>query len=279
MKSHIKQLMQLLPFLFHEVDDIDGINEIRLRVDKRPFFIYGDKRAAIGRPIDKKRLESAILALCGGNLYKHEATLPLGYFTDIFGARCGVACDMINIGNTVKVDEICSLNIRVTRFISDAASELFSYFRGDLPDGGVVIFGRPGAGKTTFIRSLAGLYADIGRCVCVVDERKEFCRSDYGERANIDIISGHRKWAGIDIAIRTMSPELIICDEIGAEDRSERFYDIASSGVPLAATVHAAASERLRSKEWMQRAIGAGVFSYYVFLSEINAVKEIGRFC
>lgn len=279
MKSYIEQLKTLLPYLFNSVTDIHGINEIRIRANKRPFFIYRDKRMTNDFAVDRKRFESIILALCGGNLYKHEATLPQGYFTDIFGARCGVGCNVINVNNAVKTDEIYSLNIRVPRYIPGAAKELFDSFKGKIPDGGVVIFGKPGVGKTTFIRSLAGLYADAGVCVCAVDERREFNREDYGESANIDIISGHRKWFGIEIAMRTMSPDIIICDELGAADRCGQFYDVASSGVPLVATVHAADPEKLKAKEWIRTAVSAGVFSHYVFLSEINIIKEIGSFC
>ncbi len=268
-----------MPFLFSDVTDIEGINEIRIRVNKRPFFIYRDKRVLGGQSIDKRRFEGIILALCGGNLYKHETTLPQGYFTDIFGARCGVGCSVINVNNTIKTGEINSINIRVPRFLPLAAIDLHEHFRGKVPDGGIIIFGKPGVGKTTYIRSFAGLLADAGICVCVVDERREFRSDDYGESANIDIISGHRKWLGIEIAVRTMSPDVIICDEIGAADRSEQFCEVSGSGVPLVATVHAADIMQLKSKEWIRMAVESGVFSYYAFLSDINAVKEIGKFC
>lgn len=278
MKNYIENLKRLLPSLFIGIPDTDGLNEIRLRPEKCPYFIYSDKRLVHGAVVDRKRFDAVLLALCGGNLYKHESTLPSGFFNDILGGRCGIGCSVSYIENNIRVAEITSLNIRVPRFIIGVGKELFEYWEGQGFSGGIIIFGLPGAGKTTYIRSFAGLLCECALNVCVVDERREFSSGDYSERANIDILSGYKKWHGIEIALRTMSADVIICDEMGLSDRDEQLADLALSGVPLIATAHASSRDQLMKKSWFVNAVYSNVFTHYAHI-ENKKCKEIGKLC
>ena len=51
----------------------------------------------------------------------------------------------------------------------------------------------------------------------IVDERGEF--GGFSPGVNTDVLTGFGKKKGIEIAVRTLSPELIVCDEIADDAR------------------------------------------------------------
>ena len=80
--------------------------------------------------------------------------------------------------------------------------------------------GPPSSGKTTFLRDIArslslGRFAS-GRRVAIVDERGELGGFDLGPCA--DILRGYPKETGLEVALRTLSPEVIVCDELSQRD-------------------------------------------------------------
>lgn len=122
------------------------------------------------------------------------------------------------------VREITSVNLRIAREIYGAADPLI---RGYLADRlrGILLVGAPASGKTTLLRDLARQLADgaVGRYVkvCVVDESGEIGAASGGGIQNdlgvcSDLLSGYPKDRGLQIALRYLSPEVIICDEVGA---------------------------------------------------------------
>ena len=77
-------------------------------------------------------------------------------------------------------------------------------------------------GKTTFLRSAAYLLS-TGRealRVGVADERDELITPEMSA-CIIDRVSGCPKALAVEILTRTMSPQVIICDEIGAGGAEE----------------------------------------------------------
>ncbi len=270
-------LKQLVPEIFFDIKDIHQLTEIRLRAEKCVYFAFSDKRHILGSLLSRKDFDGVFLRLCGGSLYKHEETFTQGYFTDVLGGRCGVAGNVISLNGSDKMTEVTSINIRVPRMIRDAGNRLYSFLEEGNRLDGVILVGRPGCGKTTILRSIAALLAESGRCVCVVDERREFYLDDYGRTANVDILSGYSKWKGIEIALRTLCAEVIICDELGIDDRDERLYDVASSGVPLIASAHAFSAEKLLVKPYFRSMIEMGIFKHYVNIKD-DYSQEIGTF-
>lgn len=77
--------------------------------------------------------------------------------------------------------------------------------------------------KTTVLRDIARILGDTRR-VAVVDTRGEIAgvyggvpALDIGE--NTDVLNGYSRGEGIMCALRSLSPEVIICDEIAATRR------------------------------------------------------------
>jgi stage III sporulation protein AA len=82
-----------------------------------------------------------------------------------------------------------------------------------------------------------------------------------------DVLSGYPRGTGIEIAVRTLSPQLIVCDEIGADPvEAEAIASAHNCGVALLATAHARTADELLSKKGISLLHTAHVFSYYVGL-------------
>ena len=68
-----------------------------------------------------------------------------------------------------------------------------------------------------------------------MDERGELGGFDLGP--NADLLQGYPKGAGMEMALRSLSPEVIVCDELGQHDL-EAVQRVVASGVALVASVH-----------------------------------------
>lgn len=67
-----------------------------------------------------------------------------------------------------------------------------------------------------------------------------------------------------------MSPQYIICDELGAEE-AESVLAAQNCGVPLIATAHASSLEGLMKREAFVELHRAGVFGTYVGIRRMGA--------
>ena len=128
----------------------------------------------------------------------------------------------------------------------------------------MLIYSPPGVGKTTALRALA---ATLGRGksplnICVVDERCEFDPENYTAHT-VDILRGYKRREGIEIATRTLSPDLIMMDEIGADD-GENILSVVRCGVPIIATAHGGSRDEILARPSLSGLISCGAFSVLV---------------
>ena len=82
--------------------------------------------------------------------------------------------------------------------------------------------------------------------VCVIDTRGEIYLRELFSDGIADVMHGYPRAKGMEIAARTMSAQLIVCDEIGSD--AEEVRQCMGCGVKLAVTVHAAGIDELRSR-------------------------------
>ncbi len=153
--------------------------------------------------------------------------------------------------------------------------------------------GAPATGKTTLLRDAARLLSNTYfKKVSVIDERGEIAAVSRGTAQNdvgiqTDVLDGYLKSDGIMQAVRSLSPEYIICDEIGADDDFDAIMYGINSGVNFAAAVHASVPGELYAKKGMNRLLKNGGFSSAVFLEsgapckikKIYKISESGEIC
>ena len=241
-----------------------GIREICLRAGGRCSVLFGEERVALLSGICASEMEEVVERLCEGALYAHRDSISKGYITIEGGIRVGVGGHAkYEYRSFVGVSDIRSLIFRIPGHACDFAEELEKIYR-DAGICGMLIYSPPGGGKTTALRSLA-LRLGSGRNpmrIAVVDERCEFDEEDY-KTGEVDILKGYMRKRGLDIATRTMSPEILMIDEIGADDAPE-LVSVVKCGIPLIATAHAASYSELTGKPSLLPLLDIGAFSLFV---------------
>ena len=180
-------------------------------------------------------------------------------------------------------ENIDGINIRIPRNISGVSEDLFgSVFKTGLSN--LLIVGPPSSGKTTILKDLiynlsSGKNGYFYK-VCVIDERKEISSSIYDFKLigpNTDVLSGYPKSKGISIAVRTLSPDIIVCDEIGANE-IDAIQSAVNCGVSFVFTIHAKNHNELINNTTYKKMIKSSCLDYVVFLKssyEPGTIKNI----
>ena len=217
------------------------------------------------------------------SIYASDRTIAKGFITVSGGLRIGVAGEGIGEGQYIKsVKNIMSICIRIPRQIMNAADDVAPYV---IHNGGVtsaLIVSPPGMGKTTILRELARLASEKGRNVAIVDERSELAaccagipQFKLGPRC--DVLDGVNKAEGMMMMVRSMSPDVVVTDEIGRQEDAGAILTAMSSGVKVFASLHGAGIKDVASKDFMERLISAKAFGAYIFLSssEVGSISKI----
>ena len=168
----------------------------------------------------------------------------------------------------VGVSDVSSLSFRFPTADSSLIEELCDAF--SLTERGMLIYAPAGVGKTTALRTLAArLSSGRGLRVAVIDERCEFSPAVCAE-CGIDLFRGYRRHEGLGAALRTMSPDVVIIDEIGAEEETLRLLDYLNSGIRLVASAHALSAEDLKKRRSVAPFFKHGVFDILFGISRAD---------
>ena len=194
--------------------------------------------------------------LSGHSLYAFEEELKRGYITVRGGHRIGIAGrTVLDQGSVRQIRDVASFNIRLAREVKGAGVKLLPPHRRPKMAYGApsLIISAPQRGKTTLARDLSRLishgdWSALGvtwkaRKVAIVDERSELAACvrgvpsfDVGPRT--DVLDGCPKAEGMMMMIRSMSPEVIVVDEIGRAEDAEAIEEAMHAGIRVIATAH-----------------------------------------
>ena len=103
--------------------------------------------------------------------------------------------------------------------------------------------------------------------VCIVDERNEISNNDFSG-PNTDVLSGFEKDRGITIAMRTLSPDFIVCDEISSANEVLKIIDGMNSGIKFILSLHSNDLEELKRKNIFKLLVSEADFDTVVLLSD-----------
>lgn len=258
-----KELLSILPARWRaDVDRLgrDGAQNIRLRIHAPPEICCGDKIHWLRDTVSREDLNFIINTASRYSPWA-AASVSRGYLTAPGGHRIGLCGEaVIKNGTVSSFREISSLCIRVARDIPGIAAELKSL------SGSILILGAPGWGKTTLLRDLIRQKCADGLHICVVDQREELFPSGIPRENTLDVLQGCEKDQGIEIALRTMEPQLIAMDEITAEEDCRSLLQGAWCGVDLLATAHAASLADFLHREIYTPLVKQNLFNHIVIL-------------
>ena len=283
-KSVQERVIELLPRHIGEeitrlasgrVGGILEIREIRLRVDGVCSMLIGKEQVCLFGRVDREEMDELMSRLTGGALYAYRDSIASGYISIDGGVRVGLCGSAAYDGDElVGIREMRSLLFRIPSGRCAFEDEIYEIFCQGIGQG-MLIYSPPGVGKTTALRSLAKNIGS-GRCamhISVVDERSEFPPEDY-EGCEVDILRGYKRPLGIEIATRTLSPQLIMIDEIGRED-AEALMGVVRCGIPLIATAHASDLAEIMTRPALRPLIDLGVFSVFVGISHSDGEYKL----
>lgn len=263
--------------------------EIRLRVNKPIsvcctggiYFLnqngrlmcYPNKDTMIA---DKSDIDECFRNICSYSIYSHQNEIKNGYITLSGGHRVGISGTAVfHEGEVSGMRDISAINIRIAREIAGSADELLKAIKNEIK-GGLLIAGAPASGKTTILRDIArqlssGMCGDMKK-VTVVDERGELAGTYMGVSQNnlgicSDVLDGYPKAAGIMQAIRSLSPEFIICDELGGNDEVSAVEQSLNAGVSIISSIHAGSIEELLNRKQAVALLRTGAFGCVAMLN------------
>lgn len=261
--------------LYEKFIKYSSVTEIRIRLYGEVVIKCFNVRYLTGIRATQSLIKNIIGAATGYSPYAYDEEFRRGFIFYGNGVRIGVAGSGSVISDCFKgFKNITSLCIRIPHQILDCAKP-FSYLFDNF--GNTLVVSPPGGGKTTLIRDLTRNLS-CNYDVLAIDERYELAGADYSLDLgpNTDVLQGIPKKICYENALRSMSPQIIVCDEIFGEDDNAAIERLTFSGIKVLASVHA---ETFPELEKIYPSL-ADKFSNIITLSSIpkaGSIKSILR--
>ena len=258
----------------------DGATTVFTDADGKIMYTMGEKAFRVSQ----RGIYDTFRRICDYSVYSRQDEIKNGYITVKGGHRvglCGTA--VLTDGKISALNDISSMNVRIARQIFGVSEEIINHLYPF--EGGILIAGMPSSGKTTLLRDLArSLSLGIGCHVtrtAVIDERGELSGTysgvSYNDMGLSDILNGYPKGEGIIHAIRAMSPQVIICDELGTDEDCRLVSQGFNAGAVIIASIHAGNYEELMRRKQAVSLIETGAFKNIVILESSNRPCKIAK--
>ncbi|THF75913.1 stage III sporulation protein AA [Cohnella fermenti] len=282
---------------------IESLEEVRVR-EGRPLEIsYGSRYAFLtpdgllsgdhreGYRTSREECQAFLEKLTDHSLYAMEEELKRGYVTVSGGHRVGLAGRTVLEGGHVRhLRDVAAFNVRIARArvgcsaavlpgLLDPAARSIRH---------TLLVSPPQQGKTTLLRDLAraisaGEWNDPsargwrGRKVGIVDERSEIAACERGVPTfdlgpRTDVLDACPKAEGMMMLVRSMSPEVIVVDEIGRPEDADALREALHAGVRVLATAHAADLADVFERPVLSALAREGMFGAYIVLSRSGSM-------
>lgn len=265
--NHIRELLK---------NNIDAniLEEIRVRNNLPLILKLGENEKVLEYKITTEDINYIFQKICENSIYTYQNQIANGFITIKGGNRVGiVGTAVIKDGQVTNFNYISSLNFRISRQIIGCSNSIINKII-DTENNSIyntLIISPPGMGKTTLLKDIIrnisngidGMFEGIN--VTVVDERGEISATYKGIMQNdlgirTDVINDMPKSIGMKMAIRSMSPKVIVADEIGNIQDSEAIKYAMCCGVKGIFTAHGRNIEEVMKNPELKDLIANKIF-------------------
>lgn len=278
------------------INELNNLEEIRLRAGKplmvfykkNDWFVTGNGRLTRSLSeaylVEQREIIKTLELMSENSIYAYQDEIKSGYITLRGGHRIGLSGKVVlQEGKIRNIKDFNGLNIRIAKEVRGCAKNIIKYIIKNSSDiYNTLIVGPPQCGKTTILRDLSRMlssgekeYDFNGMKVGIVDERSEIAacckgvpQNDVGYRT--DVMDGCPKVLGMEMLLRSMSPGIIITDEIGTHGDRDAVLKVLNSGIKIIASAHGYNITELKMREELLSLIKSAAFERYIVLSSRN---------
>lgn len=243
-------------------------SEIRLRVGRKICIYYENKLCFLDKILKTEEIMECFRSICSYSIHSHVQEIKQGFVTIRGGHRAGISGTAVydERNNLANLREISSINLRIAKQIYGVSNSLIHRLSGNV--GKLLIIGSPSSGKTTLLKDIIRNLND--KVISIIDTRCEIAACLNGEPqndiGNADVFDSWNRQDGIISAIKAMSPEIIVCDEIGSDFDLQAINACVGAGVELIATAHGGTLEEIMKRDIIKKILMTGAFDNIVLL-------------
>ena len=287
----MEEILNFLPEILKQKiisANMNNIEEIRLRTTKPVILKNNIEEKVLDYIITQEAVLQVLQRLCDNSLYSYQNQICEGFITLKGGHRVGVTGNaIIKDGKVATLSYISSLNFRIARQVLNCSNEAIMYILNGNTIWNTLIVSPPGLGKTTLLKDIIRKISNgipemnFNGITCgVVDERGEISatykgisQNDLGVRT--DVIDNIPKALGMKMLVRSMSPKVIIADEIGSKEDIEAIEYAVSSGVNGIFTAQGNSLEQIRENPILNQLVLNGYIDKILILDNKRNVHLV----
>ncbi len=239
--------------------------ELRLRASGATLCAPGRMRELC--ELGEDGMRAAMAGLTRGNLHALGECVRQGYVPLRGGLRAGLCGRAVMRGGELAgLEDISGICIRVSRAVPGAADGIMGHVLRGGRARGTLIASAPGLGKTTLLRDIARNLSRAGLNVAVADERGELAGEGGELGAHTDVMRLCPKAQALGMLVRSLRPDALITDELGAPGDARAALDAARCGVAVIASAHAGDARAALERRELGEAIAGGAFERIIVI-------------
>jgi len=250
--------------VWNKLTEFLPIYEIKLKIGY-PLTVYNQTGMHELGVVEKDYFDGFLARASDNSVYAVAERMKDGYFNYGKGIRIGLGGEyVVENGKILSLININSAVVRVSHEVLDCSARINkeNLFKN------VLVVSPPCGGKTTFLRDLARRSSQSKKTV-ILDERRELSGDNALDVGSSVVLLGLSKKIAYVNAIRALSPEIIVTDELIGTEEYSTVADVLRSGVKVYASFHSDDLDKLPTS--------LRIFDIYVLLSTspVGKIREI----